>query len=64
MLCRCICFNYDLWAIFRYINLFVNISNLLVYLYKRNYLIEIIIIVIKKIILSIGYKGFRKNLMK
>lgn len=46
MLCRCICFNYDLWAIFRYINLFVN--NLLVYLYKRNYLIEIIIIVIKK----------------
>lgn len=61
MLCRCICFNYDLWAIFRYINLFVN--NLLVYLYKRNYLIEIIIIVIKKIILSIEYKGFRKNLM-
>lgn len=61
MLCRCICFNYDLWAIFRNINLFVN--NLLVYLYKRNYLIEIIIIVIKKIILSIGYKGFRKNLM-
>lgn len=61
MLCRCICFNYDLWAIFRYINLFVN--NLLVYLYKRNYLIEIIIIVIKKIILIIGYKGFRKNLM-
>lgn len=61
MLCRCICFNYDLWAIFRNINLFVN--NLLVYLYKRNYLIEIIIIVIKKIILIIGYKGFRKNLM-
>lgn len=55
-------FYYDLWAIFRNINLFVN--NLLVYLYKRNYLIEIIIIVIKKkIILSIGYKGFRKNLM-